>query len=92
MAKKYADVQSYLSSMKPDIYEIDYYSGEIKKFKLTKQEEEKQKLKLNEIITTQKISVNNASNNNAKNEQPKTKIINNESKTQNKPKNYFNKN
>ncbi len=72
MAKKYADVQSYLSSMKPDIYEIDYYSGEIKKFKLTKQEEEKQKLKLNEIITTQKISVNNASNNNANN-----KAINN---------------
>ena len=57
LAKKHPDVHSYLSSMKPEIYEIDYSSGEIKKFKLTRAEEEKQKLKLNELITTQKINV-----------------------------------
>ena len=67
MAKKYPDVHSYLSSMKPEIYEIDYSSGEIKKFKLTRVEEEQQKLKLNEIITTQKINVTNNTNNKANN-------------------------
>ena len=50
--------------MKPEIYEIDYSSGEIKKFKLTIVEEEKQKVKLNEIITTQKINVANNTNTN----------------------------
>ena len=63
-AKRYPDVHSYLSSMKPEIYEIDYSSGEVKKFKLTRIEEEKQKSKLNEIITTQKINVTNNTNTN----------------------------
>ena len=64
LAKKHPDVHSYLSSMKPEIYEIVYSSGEIKKFKLTRAEEETQKLKLNEIINTQKINVSSNTTNN----------------------------
>ena len=68
VAKKYSEVYSYLNSFKPDVFEIDYFSGEIKKFGLTVDEKEKQKIKLNELITSQKIYVDKYNN--------KEKIIN----------------
>ena len=36
MAKKYLDVPLYLSSIKPEVYEIDYFSGDIQKFEMKK--------------------------------------------------------
>ena len=62
VAKKHCEVYSYLNSFKPDVFEIDYFSGEIKKFNLTKDEKAKQKVKLNELITSQKIYVDKYNN------------------------------
>lgn len=47
--KKYKDVQTYLNTIKSEIFEIDYFSGDIRKFELTQEEKERQKNKAEEI-------------------------------------------
>ena len=47
--KKYKDVQTYLNTIKSEIFEIDYFSGDIRKFELTQEEKERQKNKAEEV-------------------------------------------
>ena len=62
VAKTNNEVYTYLNSFKPDVFEIDFLSGEIKNFNLTKDEKEKQKEKLNELISSQNIYVDKFNN------------------------------
>ena len=62
LKEKYSEVPAYLKSQKPEIFEIDFSSGEIRKFEFTKEEKEKQIKELN------KNEKNNNMNNNRGNE------------------------
>ena len=62
MAKKYDDVSGYLNTKKVEIFEIDYFSGEIRKFVLSKEDKEKVKIMKNEIVASNKVNLNNTSN------------------------------
>ena len=61
---KYTDVHPYLNSLKPEIFEIDYFTGEIRKFEFTREEKEKHRIKMNEIKNANKINESNAPINN----------------------------
>ena len=62
VAKTNNEVYTYLNSFKPDVFEIDFLSGDIKNFNLTKDEKEKQKEKLNDLISSQNIYVDKFNN------------------------------
>ena len=62
LSLKYIDVHPYLNSLNPEIFEIDYFTGEIRKFEFTKEEKEKQKIKLDGIMNEKKINANNINN------------------------------
>ena len=57
LIEKYTEVPTYLNSLKPEIFEIDYYNGEIRKFEFTKEEREKQK-KIKELNKNQQKNIN----------------------------------
>ena len=77
LSLKYIDVHLYLNSLNPEIFEIDYFTGEIRKFEFTKEEKEKQKIKLDGIMNEKKINSNNI-NNSKVNEEYNSKLEKND--------------
>ena len=61
LEKKYNDVQGYLSTLKPDIYEIDYLSGEVRKLESKKNNSNKA---LSNIISKNNNNLTDNKNNN----------------------------
>ena len=65
LEKKYSDIQAFLCTIKQDIYEIDYLSGEVKKLEFNQNKKEKD-LKKYIINNIEKNTINNVENKNDK--------------------------
>ena len=67
MSTKYSDIPIYINSLKSEIFEIDYLTGETRKFEFSNEEKERQRIKLEEIANINKLNVNNNQTNNINN-------------------------